>query len=56
MGKSLFISHYQRRTGRVSFVRVSGGGGGGGLKSLAQIFSPLLARKSKGFAPILLAC
>ena len=30
-----------------SFVR---GGGGGLIKSLAQIFSPLLARKSSGFA------
>ena len=35
-------------TGPVSF-------GGGGLKSLTQIFSPLLARKSSGFAQILLA-
>ena len=30
-----------------------GGGGGGGLKSLARIFSPLLARKSSGFTRIL---
>ena len=29
--------------------------GGGGLNSLARIFSPLLARKSSGFARILLA-
>ena len=29
------------------------GGGGGGLKSLARIFFPLLARKSSGFARIL---
>ena len=35
----------------------SGGGGGGRatLKSLARRFSPLLARKSSGFARILLA-
>ena len=30
-------------------------GWGGGVKSLARIFSPLLARKSSGFARILLA-
>ena len=31
------------------------GGGGGGLRDLARIFSPSLARKSRGFARILLA-
>ena len=37
--------HNRRRpTGRVSF----GGGGGVGLKSLARIFPPLIARKSSG--------
>ena len=40
------------RTGPVS---LEGGGGGWGLGSLARIFSPSLARKSSGFAGILLA-
>ena len=30
--------------------------GGGGLRSVATIFSPLLARKSSGFARILQTC
>ena len=33
-----------------------GGGGGGGLRSLAGIFSPSLARISSGFGQILFAC
>ena len=50
------VHSIHRRTGRVSW----GGGGGGGadhdrLTSLARIVSPLLARKSSGFANILLA-
>ena len=46
---SLNYHDRHRHTERVSF------GGGGGLKSLARIFSPWLARKSSRFARILLA-
>ena len=44
-GVTRHMTGYHKRMGRVSFR---------GLKSLARIFFPLLARKSSGFARILL--